>query len=261
MTTHTAPIVLKIGGNNLDEPGFVEAMAQAVKASPAPVVIVHGGGKEISQMQQTLGLTPRYVDGLRVTDTEALRVAEMVLCGVVNPRLVRALQLAGVEAQGLSGMDRGLIQAEKLQHPAGDLGRVGTATHVRHEIIEQLLAGGVTPVIAPICQGADGPFNVNADHAAGAVAAAIQASQVVFVTNVPGVLQDDALIPNLTPDDAAYLEDCGVIFGGMLPKVHTALHLLATGIPQVRITDLAGIATGGGTVVRPAETVASRRSA
>jgi acetylglutamate kinase len=244
-------IVLKIGGNNLDEPGFVENLAKTVVKRTEPIVIVHGGGKEISQMQQQFGLTPQYVDGLRVSDEDALQVAEMVLCGMVNTRIVRTLQMHGVEAQGLNGMDRGLIHAEKLKHPSGDLGRVGEVTYVRADILLKLLADGVTPVIAPICLGADGAFNVNADHVAGAVGKAIGAEQVVFVTNVNGVLNEDTLINRLTPDHADELIQNAVIHGGMLPKVHTALKLLNLGVPQVMITNLDGVVSGNGTAIIP----------
>jgi acetylglutamate kinase len=245
----TTPIVLKIGGNDLDNPQFIDALANTVKNSPVPVVIVHGGGKEISQMQQHLGLEPRYVDGLRVTDDVALYVAQMVLCGIVNKRIVQALQRVGVEAQGISGMDRGLIQAQKMHHPAGDLGRVGEITHVRHELLTELLNDGVTPVIAPISLGDDGAYNVNADHAAGAVARALGASKVVFVTNVPGVLHNDALVSQLTPDCAHTLINDGIIHGGMLPKVSTALKLLSNDVPEVMITNLDGVLSGMGTAI------------
>lgn len=242
-------IVLKIGGNNLDEPDFVENLAKTIAMSSVPIIIVHGGGKEISQMQTMMGLTPQYVDGLRVSNPEALQVAEMVLCGMVNTRIVRTLQLHGIEAQGLNGMDRGLIKAQKLNHPAGDLGRVGEATQVRADILHALIAQGVTPVIAPICLGDDGAFNVNADHVAGAVAKAIGANKVVFVTNVSGVLHEDELVEELTPHHAHDLIEQMVIFGGMLPKVHTALQLLATGIPRVMITNLDGLISGQGTTL------------
>jgi acetylglutamate kinase len=246
-----SPLVLKIGGNNLDEPQFIDNLAQTVAQYGRPVIIVHGGGKEISQMQKQFGLTPQYVDGLRVSDESALQIAEMVLCGMVNTRLVRALQLCGVEAQGLNGADRGLLKAEKLIHPNGDLGRVGKITQVRAEVLLQLLAEGVTPVIAPICLGNDGAFNVNADHVAGAVAEAVGASQVIFITNVQGVQVQEQVLGSLTATDAQNLMNTGVIWGGMLPKVQTALHLLSFNIPQVMITNLAGILSGHGTAIIP----------
>ncbi|MFO7169041.1 MAG: acetylglutamate kinase, partial [Chloroflexota bacterium] len=143
-------LVLKIGGNELDDPAFVDQLARAVATlRPAPV-LVHGGGKEIGAIQQALGGEPRFVAGLRVTDETALRAAEMVLCGSVATRLVAALAAAGVDAQGLSGVDRGLIRVEKQRHPEGDLGRVGRPVSVRAEVLQSLLAQGVVPVVAPI---------------------------------------------------------------------------------------------------------------
>jgi acetylglutamate kinase len=245
------PIVLKIGGHELDQHGFIEELAQTVAQSTTPIIIVHGGGKEISQMQQLLGITPQYIDGLRVSDEKSLGVAEMVLCGIVNTRIVRTMQLNGVEAQGLNGMDRGLISAKKLNHPKGDLGRVGEAYAARGDILLQLLEQGVTPIIAPICLGDDGAFNVNADHVAGVIAKAVNAQKVVFTTNVQGVLQNDQVIPELTPSVAKKLIADEVIFGGMLPKVQTAQQLVASGVPQVMITNLKGIQQNFGTAIVP----------
>lgn len=244
------PIVLKIGGNELDQPGFVDQLAQTIAKSPVPLVLVHGGGKEISHLQEQLGIVPHYIDGLRVSDEASLGIAEMVLVGKVNSRLVRTLQLHGVEAQGLTGMDRGLIRARKLHHPQGDLGRVGEPVAVRGEVVLQLLGWGVTPVIAPICLGEDGgPLNVNADHVAGAVAKAIGAEKVIFATNVRGVLHNDQHIPTLNMALAEQLIDQQVIYGGMLPKVRTAQQLVAAGVPQVVITNLAGFLLNEGTAV------------
>lgn len=245
------PIVLKISGHDLDQPGFIEALAKVVAQNDTPTIIVHGGGKEISQMQHQLGITPQYIDGLRVSDEQSLGVAEMVLCGIVNTRLVRTMQLHGVEAQGLNGMDRGLIQARKLHHPKGDLGRVGEAYEARGDILIDLLEQGVTPIIAPICLGDDGPFNVNADHVAGIIAIAVNAQKVIFTTNVQGVLQNDEVIPELTPSLTEKLIADEVIIGGMLPKVHTAQQLVASGVPQVIITNLTGIQQNFGTAIVP----------
>jgi acetylglutamate kinase len=234
-------LVLKVGGNELDDPAFVTAFAAAVAAlRPAPV-LVHGGGKEIGIVQKALGGEPRFVSGLRVTDAEALQAAEMVLCGSVSTRLVAALQAAGAEAQGLSGVDRGLIRVEKLQHPDGDLGRVGRPVAVRGALLLALLAEGAVPVVAPISLGPEGPYNVNADEAAGAIAAAIDADEVLFVTNVPGVLVEGAVAPLLSSADVEALIADGTISGGMIPKVRAALTALAAGVKAARITNLAGL--------------------
>jgi len=249
-------LVLKIGGNELDDPAFVDQLARAVATlRPAPV-LVHGGGKEIGAIQQALGGEPRFVAGLRVTDETALRAAEMVLCGSVATRLVAALAAAGVDAQGLSGVDRGLIRVEKQRHPEGDLGRVGRPVSVRAEVLQSLLAQGVVPVVAPISLGPDGVYNVNADEAAGAIAAAIAAAQVVFVTNVPGVRVGErggegaSIAPRLSRAQVEELIGDGTISGGMIPKVRAALSALDAGVRAARITNLAGLSSAeSGTVI------------
>lgn len=242
------PIVIKIGGNEIDNPAFLAELPAVIRRLEAPAVIVHGGGKEIAQIQQQLGIEPRYVDGLRITDAPSLAVVEMVLCGLVNKRLVRYLLNGGVDALGISGADRGLVRAEKMQHPAIDMGYTGTITAVRAEVLHELLAGGVTPVIAPICVGSDSNYNLNADHVAGAVAAAINAQSVVFLTNVEGVLLNGTVMPTLTIQQAQALISDGTIFGGMIPKVQTALQALERGASQAVITNLQGLKAGGGTI-------------
>ncbi|MBZ0301281.1 MAG: acetylglutamate kinase [Anaerolineae bacterium] len=245
------PIVIKIGGHELDDEAFLGEMAGVIKGLPAPVVIVHGGGKEISNLQKIMGIEPRFQNGVRVTDRESLAIVEMVLGGTANRRLVRHLVNGGVEAQGMSGLDRGLIRAEKMILADQDMGFTGEVKAVRGEVLLEMLAQGITPVIAPICLGPDSSFNVNADHVAGAVAAAIGAGQVIFLTNVEGVLQEDRVVPALTPAQTHQMIVEGTIFGGMIPKVETALAVLTQGVPQAVITNLSGLRTHGGTVFSP----------
>jgi acetylglutamate kinase len=242
-------LVLKIGGNELDDPNFVAELARTVAGlRPAPV-LVHGGGKEIGVMQRALGGEPRFVAGLRVTDKAALQAAEMVLCGAVSTRLVAALIGAGADAQGLSGVDRGLIRVEKLQHSEGDLGYVGKPVAVRGEVLHGLLGAGIVPVVAPISLGPDGVYNVNADEAAGAIASALGDAEVVFVTNVPGVLVDGSVALQLQRAQVAELIASGVISGGMIPKVKSALSALDAGVRAARITNLVGLSEGAGTMM------------
>jgi acetylglutamate kinase len=242
--------VIKVGGNELDDAAFVEGLVRAVSSFPDPPILVHGGGKEIRNLQERLGLEPQYVDGLRVTDVESLAVVQMVLAGRVNKRLVAALTTGGVDAFGMSGVDRGAVKAEKLEHPAGDLGWVGRVIEVRTEVFNRLLDDGITPVLSPICWGADGDmFNVNADHVALAVAQALTVEALVFVSNVPGVLAEDTLIEQVTPDQAEVLITDGVISGGMVPKIRSALDAVAGGVAAVCITNLQGLTDGTGTVV------------
>lgn len=253
MEPEVQPVVIKIGGNELDDPTFLEALAPAVKRLDAPVIIVHGGGKEISALQKALGIEPRYLDGVRVTDAESLAVVEMVLCGTVNTRLVRLLLAAGLDAVGMSGVDRGLIRAEKMPHPAEDMGFTGEVKAVRADVLQDLLEQRVTPVIAPISLGTDSAYNVNADHVAGAVAAAVGAEKIVFLTNVEGVLVDGQVARTITQEAAQSLIADGTIFGGMIPKVQTALSVLERGVPQAVITNLNGLQTHGGTVFTHAD--------
>ena len=161
------PVVIKIGGHELADEQFLTELAQVVTGLAEPVVIVHGGGPEISHLQTQMGIAPHYLDGVRVTDRESLALVEMVLCGTANKRLVRYLVNNGVDAQGMSGVDRGMIRAEKMPHPDQDMGFTGQVTSVRGEVLLALLKAEVTPVIAPICLGPDSSYNVNADHVAG----------------------------------------------------------------------------------------------
>jgi acetylglutamate kinase len=245
-----APIsVVKISGHYLDDEARLGRFARTVAGRDDQIVIVHGGGKEISRLQERLDIRPRYVDGLRITDAESLALVEMVLCGSVNKRVVRHLLTAGVDAQGLSGVDRGLVRARQLQHPDVDMCFTGTVESVRPDVIAALLDLGVTPVIAPVSLGHCSNFNLNADPVAGALAAAIKADNVVFISNVSGVLVNDHPIGVLTAPEARKLMATGVIHGGMIPKVESALEVLLAGVPQVIITDLEGWASGGGTTI------------
>jgi acetylglutamate kinase len=242
--------VIKVGGNELDDPAFVEGLVEVLKKLPEPPVLVHGGGKEIRSLQERLGLQPQYVDGLRVTDLDSLAVVQMVLVGRINKRLVAVLNAEGVDAFGMSGVDRGAVKAEKLNHPSGDLGWVGRVVGVRTEVFDRLLDDGITPVLSPVCWGADGSmFNVNADHVALAIAIELKAKTLVFVSNVPGVLADDQLVERIGPGQAEALIADGIVFGGMVPKVRSALEAVAGGVGAVRITNLEGLAEGRGTLV------------
>jgi acetylglutamate kinase len=246
--------VLKIGGNELDRAAFLGRLAEEVRAIDEPVVIVHGGGRAIADLQARLGLKTVKVEGLRVTDPESLRVVEMVLSGSANKQIVAALVTAGVDALGLSGVDRGLLRCEKKAHPTADLGLVGEIVQVQTDVLMELVATGVTPVVSPISLGLDGrTYNINADQAAGAVAQALGADLLDFVSNVPGVLQDGHVLPTLTAAEAERLIETEVIREGMVPKVRAALTALEQGVRRARIVDLDGLAAGGGTVFVPAE--------
>ncbi len=243
--------VIKVGGNELSELSFRQGLATAVSQLTGPVILVHGGGKAIADMQEKLGLQPTKVDGVRVTDAASLEAAQMVLSGQANKHIVAALLAVGVQAVGLSGVDGGLLRCVKKQHPTIDLGYVGEIMQVNTDLLYTLLAAGLTPVISPISLGAvDGQiYNVNADEAASAVARALDAELLTFVSNVPGVLDPHGeVLASLTAVQTTELIHNKVINGGMIPKVQAALQVIAQGVPQARIVNLAGLGSGGGTM-------------
>jgi acetylglutamate kinase len=248
--------LLKVGGNELDDPDFLAGFATAVARLGRPVVVVHGGGRAITALQERLGIRPVKVDGQRVTDSASLEVAQMILSGQANKRLVAALLAAGVDALGLSGVDGGLLRCRKKAHPTADLGLVGEVVEVRTALLRQLVAQAITPVISPISLGLDGQiYNVNADEAAAAIATALAAPVVSFISNVPGVFgRGGAIIRSLDSGAAEKLIAEGVVAGGMVPKVRAALALAERG-PAVRIVNLAGLANGGGTMITAQECV------
>ncbi len=245
--------VLKIGGNELDDPGFLPLLAEWIGQTAVhhheQFVIVHGGGHDIAMMQTRLGLVPKKVDGLRITDADSLTVAQMVLSGHTNKQIVTTLLATGVDAVGLSGIDGGLLRCEKKAHPTVDLGLVGEVVAVRTELLRQLAGLGITAVLSPISLGRDGrTYNVNADDAASAVALALHADQLDFISNVPGVLQEGRVLPKLTAVQTEQLITQGIINGGMVPKVRGALAAVTQGVAQARIVNLTGLLNNGGTV-------------
>lgn len=240
--------ILKISGDKLDNETFLAQFAGYVAAQAEPVVIVHGGGRGIADLQAKLGLPTVKVDGLRVTDAESLVVAQMVLSGLVNKRLVAALLAAGVDAVGLSGVDGGLLRCAQKIHPTADLGYVGEITAVRTDLLTNLLDRGITAVLSPISLGPDyQPYNVNADEVACAVALPLRAGLLDFVSNVPGVMADGQILSHLTPAQCASLREREIIVGGMIPKVQAALDAVAHGVAQARIVDMDGLLNNGGT--------------
>lgn len=244
--TNGKPVVIKMGGNDLAKSGFIPRLAAIVaeRQKKQPCILIHGGGRAIDDLLSRLEIEPRYVDGQRVTDGVTLEAAEMVLSGVVNKRLVLALTQAGIDALGMSGVDRGLLRVEAW---AESMGLVGRIVEVRKDVLLDLCASGVVPVISPISVGPDGRYNVNADHAAGAIAGAVGADSATFLTNVPGVLINDRVVPKLSAEQTnGYIEQ-GVINGGMIPKVEAALGALSQGVGRAIITDLDGLHAGTGT--------------
>jgi len=212
-------------------------------------VVVHGGGPQIGETMQRLGLQPQFVAGLRVTDAATMDVVEMVLGGKLNKEIVATINLHGGQAVGLCGKDANLLVATKKYlyrqtTPDGppepiDIGQVGEVKTVNSAIIRVLETNGFIPVISPTGVGEHGEsYNINADTAAGDIAAALQAEKLLFLTDVPGILdRDHKLLSTLDPGTIATLKRDGVIDGGMLPKVDACLHALEHGVAKTHIID------------------------
>jgi acetylglutamate kinase len=217
-------VVVKLGGTTLAEQRQVLAEVAAV-ARRRPIVLVHGGGKRMTEWLERLGVPTRFEGGLRVTDPAALEVAAAVLRGVVNSELVAALRDVGCDAVGLSGVDGGLLIGERLP----DVGLVATVAGIRRDLLDSLLVTGQVPVVAPLARDQDGVVcNVNADDAAAGIAAGLGARQLVLMTDVDGVRDaTGAKLHSLSVDEAEGLIADGTIAGGMVPKVRAALAALA----------------------------------
>jgi acetylglutamate kinase len=237
-------VVLKYGGAAMLDPELrTEVLKDIVLTEHVGLrpVVVHGGGPEISDMMRRLGKEPHFVDGLRVTDAETVDIAQMVLTGKTNPDLVSAVQQQGGPAIGLSGKDGGMVLARKLSG-SRDLGFVGEVAEVRPDFVRGLISQGLIPMIAPIAADADGhTYNINADHFAGKIAGALEASKLVLLTDVRGVLADrsDAatLISELGAARARDMIAAGEIESGMIPKVEACLDALAAGVARCHIID------------------------
>ena len=227
-------VVVKLGGTTLAEQQQVLHEVAKV-ARQRPIIVVHGGGKRMTEWLDRLGVQTRFEGGLRVTDPAALEVAAAVLRGVVNSELVAALRDAGCDAVGLSGVDGGLLIGERIP----GLGLVATVTGVRRDLLDSLLVGGQVPVVAPLARDEDGVVcNVNADDAAAGIAAGIGATQLVLMTDVDGVRDGNGIrLDTVTPDEAQALIDDGTIAGGMVPKVKAALSALSWDEAEAIIAD------------------------
>jgi acetylglutamate kinase len=240
-------LVIKYGGSAMEAPHLTEGFARDVillKFVGINPVIVHGGGPQIDALMKRLGKVPRRVAGMRVTDEETMEIVEMVLVGRINQEIVGLINHHGGRAVGLSGKDGTLIRARRMVHrtPGGeevDLGRVGAVEEVNPEPIRLLSQHGFIPVIAPVGVGAAGEsYNINADLVAGDVAAALGAEKLIHLTDVEGIRGPGGdLISTLSQDEARRLVASGVIEGGMLPKVESALRALEAGTAKAHILD------------------------
>jgi acetylglutamate kinase len=236
--------VIKVGGRPQLDPALPSALALAQGGAPGSLLVVHGGGDEVSTLQRMYGGEARFAGGRRVTSLLDLEIVRMALSGSANKRLVSALLDVGVAAIGLSGEDGALLTADPLD-PV-QYGHVGTPSGVNIALLQHLLSAGYLPVLSPVSRSTDrsmgATLNVNGDDAAAAIAAALGAEELLLVSDVAGVLVDERPVSTLGPDDARRLIDDGTARGGMAAKLQAALCALDGGVRRVRISDIAAIA-------------------
>jgi acetylglutamate kinase len=236
-------IVVKFGGNSMVDHDLVQTFADDIvllHSLGIRAVVVHGGGPQIGDVMERFGKEPEFLDGLRVTDAETLEIAAMVLVGKVNRQIVSAINTHSPLAVGLSGEDGGLIEAE-VRDPA--LGFVGDVTRVNTQILERLLAEDLIPVVSTI--GADfsagQAYNINADTAAGAIAAELGAEKIIYLSDVPGLLDDvddpTSLIGHIAVDELQKVIANGALTGGMIPKITACLDALDGGVRSAHLLD------------------------
>lgn len=230
-------IVLKCGGSIIDSlSNAFFANIQALKKSGLHPVIVHGGGPAIKAMLEKLHIESKFESGLRVTTKQTMEVVEMVLAGKVNKAITQRFNDEGVTAVGLSGSDARLLSAEAIDYER--FGYVGEIVDVNTELITKLLDHDIVPIIAPIAIGKKGVrYNVNADTVAGVVANRLLAKQLVFITDVPGIMKDDQLVESATNDEIKQFIERGIIYGGMIPKVQAAIDSLSNERQEVVISN------------------------
>jgi acetylglutamate kinase len=268
-------VVVKYGGHAMGDPEIARAFARDItllETSGVKPVVVHGGGPQIGAMLDRLGIKSEFRAGLRVTDKPTVEVVEMVLTGLINKEIVMAINAEGGKAVGLSGKDGNMVFAAKVSRTVKDpdsniesvidLGFVGEPRQVNRAVVDMVLGAELIPVIAPVAPGVDGhTYNVNADTVAGAIAGALNAARLLFLTDVPGVLdREGKLIREMTSRLARELIADGTITGGMVPKVETCIEAIRAGVEGVVIVDgktphavLLELYTdhGAGTLIKP----------
>jgi len=247
-----ATVVVKYGGHAMGDDKVARAFARdmvLLEQSGVNPVVVHGGGPQIGAMLSKLGIKSEFAGGLRITDKATVEIVEMVLCGSINKQIVGFINAEGGRAIGLCGKDGNMVTVRKLERTIHDpdsniekvvdLGFVGDPDKVDATVLDQVLGRELIPVLAPVAQGADGEtYNVNADTFAGAIAGALEAKRLLFLTDVPGVLDKSGnLIKELRIDDIRGLIADGTITGGMIPKVETCIYALEQGVEGVVILD------------------------
>ena len=239
-------VVVKYGGNAMISDDLRKAVISDIillKLVGINVVVIHGGGPEISAMLKKTGKESRFVNGLRYTDEETMDIVQMVLCGKVNKDLVATLNRSGGSAVGLCGLDGGMLKAVRRTEDGVDYGLVGDIVEVDPKPIEDAIAGGFIPVISTVAQGTDAEtsYNVNADTAAAKVATALHAEKLILLTDVRGLLRDkndeSTLISRIHPSDVPRLMKDGIIAGGMIPKIDCCVEAVRSGVARTHILD------------------------
>ena len=263
--TPPTPVVVKLGGRSLESPGAARELAGEVAHLAGGAVLVHGGGADVSGWCARLGIAPRFLDGLRVTDPDTLEVAVAVLAGLANKRLVAALRAGGVDAVGLSALDGGAVEVRR-HADAALLGAVGQVVAVHPQLFETLLAQGRTPVLASIGAAGEQLLNVNADDLAAGLAGALRARALVLLSDTSGLKLDGRVVPRLGAGEVTRALEHPDVQGGMRPKLRAAVAAMEAGAQRVVIGAWAGPGTltallngdGGGTTFT-AETLEASR--
>jgi acetylglutamate kinase len=236
--------VVKVGGRAQQAATLVPTLAAAWRATPGTLVVVHGGGDEVSTLQRLMGRDPQFIGGRRVTTDDDIAILRMALSGVINKRLVAALVAEAVPAVGVSGEDAALLSADPID--LGTMGRVGEPTATNVHLVRHLLNGGFLPVISPLARDARSDagdaLNVNGDDAAAALAVALHATELVFIADVPGVLENGQVAAAVNVERIDSLIAAGTVSAGMIAKLDASTRALTAGVARVRIGDLDAIA-------------------
>lgn len=236
-------IVIKYGGSAMVEEGLKVSFAKDVvllKHLGMHPVVVHGGGKKISELMKKIGKEPQFVEGQRVTDSETIEIVEMVLSGIINKEIVTNIIKNGGKSVGISGKDNFTVRARKKLHKDIDIGFVGQVEKVNPELIVSLINNGYIPVISPLGVDEDGnSYNINADDVVAEIAVSLKAEKLIYLTDVDGIYRDindkDSLIPSLSVEDLQNLIDSGIAVGGMIPKLTSIIRAIERGVSKVHI--------------------------
>lgn len=238
-------VVIKYGGSAMVNPRIRKLMMQDIavlKLLGIKIILIHGGGPFINENLNKFGKIPKFNEGLRVTDKETMEIVEMVLSGKINKEIVNDIQKIGIKAVGISGKDAMMLKTKKIMSKNLDLGFVGEIESVDTKLIDLLIENGFLPVIAPVGRDEEAnTYNINADYAAVAIASALKAQKLVFVTDISGVMRDindpSSLIKQMSVEEAKENIKNKVILGGMIPKVNCCINAIENGVKRVHIID------------------------